>query len=172
MPGAEVRTERAPSGEVAQITGLRVTHVTDGDTLKLSDQERVRLIGIDTPELHESAKLFRDAERSGQDVRTIKRMGKAAADFTRKMVEGKSVRLEFDVQKRDKYGRLLAYVYLEDGTFVNAEIIRNGYAYPMTIPPNTRHAEEFRALYAEARRNGSGLWAEGAESKDRHENSR
>ena len=136
-----------------------VERVIDGDTLKLSSKERVRLIGIDTPELHENAKLYRDAKRSGQDVQTILGMGREAYRFTQTLVEGKTVRLEMDVQPRDKYGRLLAYVYLEDGTFVNAEIIRKGYAYPMTIPPNVRHAVEFKELFAEARRQRLGLWS-------------
>jgi micrococcal nuclease len=135
-----------------------VERAVDGDTLKLSNRERVRLIGVDTPEMHESAKLYRDAERTGQDVKVIQGMGRQAYEFTRALVEGKTVRLEFDVQPRDKYNRLLAYVYLEDGTFVNAEIMRNGYAYPMVIPPDVRHAEEFRALFVEARRLKKGLW--------------
>lgn len=70
----------------------------------------------------------------------------------------KKVRLEFDVQSKDKYGRRLAYVYLKDGTFVNAEIIKNGYAAPLTIPPNVKHAKEFRSLYDYARQNNKGLW--------------
>ena len=99
-----------------------VAKVIDGDTLKLSNGERVRLIGIDTPESRDNPKLRRDAERTGQDRQAIIAMGKRATEFTKKLVEGKQVRLEFDVQQRDKYGRLLAYVYLEDGTFLNSSI--------------------------------------------------
>ncbi|MCM8796636.1 MAG: thermonuclease family protein, partial [Candidatus Omnitrophica bacterium] len=98
---------------------ILVERVIDGDTLKLSSGERVRLIGIDTPEMHESEKLYRDARRSSQYVQTIKRLGRQAYEFTRNLLEGRRVRFEFDVQKRDRYGRLLAYVYLkDDGTFV------------------------------------------------------
>ncbi|NTV29722.1 MAG: thermonuclease [Candidatus Omnitrophica bacterium] len=169
-PGA--RSVRPAASQMAQVDSVRVERVVDGDTLKLVGGERVRLIGIDTPELHESAKLYRDAERTGQDIKTIQRMGGEAASFTRELVDGKNVRLEYDVQPRDRYGRLLAYVYLEDGTFVNAQIIRRGYAYPLTVPPNTRHAAEFRRLFEEARRSRAGLWASGPYLGEGHEPSR
>jgi micrococcal nuclease len=136
----------------------RVVRAVDGDTLKLANGERVRLIGVDTPEMHENPKLFRDASRFGRDVQTILSMGRVAYDFTRKLVEGREVRLEFDVEKRDKYGRLLAYVYLNDGTFLNEEIIKKGYAYPMTIPPNVRYSENFKSLFEQARSQHLGLW--------------
>jgi micrococcal nuclease len=139
---------------------FRVDRAVDGDTLKLDNGERVRLIGIDTPEMHENPKLHRDAARSGEDVQAILGQGRQAYDFTRKIVEGREVRLEFDVQPRDKYGRLLAYVYLSDGTFLNEEIIKNGFAYPMTIPPNVRHAEDFRSLFEQARAKHLGLWGQ------------
>jgi micrococcal nuclease len=71
----------------------------------------------------------------------------------------RDVRLEFDAEQHDRYGRLLAYVYLDDGKFVNEEIIKNGYAYPMTIAPNTRHAADFKALYEKAQANKLGLWS-------------
>jgi len=138
---------------------ILVKRVVDGDTLLLENGERVRLIGIDTPELHVSKKLHRDAQNSGQDIKTIQGMGKRAADFTRDLVEGKRVRLEFDVERHDKYGRLLAYVYLvDDGTFVNAKIIEEGYASLMTYPPNVKYADEFVKLYQQARENNKGLW--------------
>jgi len=136
-----------------------VQRAVDGDTLKLANGERVRLIGIDTPEMHESNKLYRDAQRSSQGVETIKRLGRRAYEFTRSLVEGKLVRLEFDVEKHDKYGRTLAYVYLkDDGTFVNAKIVEEGYASLMSIPPNVKHADLFLKLYREARENRRGLW--------------
>jgi micrococcal nuclease len=138
-----------------------VRRVVDGDTLTLSNGEKVRLLGIDTPELHHSEKLVRDARRSGRDIATIQKLGKRAADFTASLVEGKEVRLEFDVRKRDKYGRLLAYVYLKDGTFVNERIVEEGYAQVMTIPPNVRYASHFLALQMKARKEGKGLWADG-----------
>lgn len=135
-----------------------VERVVDGDTLKLSNKERVRLIGIDTPEVHYSDKLVRDSKRSGQDIKTIQALGEKASDFTKALCSNKRVRLEFDVQKKDRYGRLLAYVYLDDGTFVNARIIEEGYAQVMTIPPNVRHSEDFRKLEKQARDAKRGLW--------------
>jgi micrococcal nuclease len=137
-----------------------VSRAIDGDTLKLSNNERVRLIGIDTPEMHESEKLYRDSRKSGQDAKTIQALGKRSYAFTRSLVEGKTVRLEFDVEKRDKYKRLLAYVYLPDGTFVNAEIVKQGYASLMTYPPNVKYADAFRRLYQQAREQRLGLWKE------------
>lgn len=136
-----------------------VNRVVDGDTLKLANGDRVRLIGVDTPEYHYSEKLLRDARKSGRDVKEIQALGAKASAFTRSLCDGKKVRLEFDVEKHDKYGRLLAYVYLEDGTFINARIIEEGYAQVMTIPPNVRYADRFLALQREAREKGKGLWA-------------
>lgn len=137
---------------------ILVTKAVDGDTLKLANDQRVRLIGIDTPEVHESAKLYRDANKTRQSVETIRGLGKRSHEFTKKLVEGKQVRLEFDVTKKDKYGRLLAYVYLQDGTFVNAEIIKQGYASLMTIPPNVKYEALFKELYSQAREAKRGLW--------------
>lgn len=139
---------------------LIVKRVVDGDTLKLSNSKTVRLIGIDTPELHYSSKLARDAKRSRKDIDTIRSLGKRAAHFTKTLVSGKKVRLEFDVAQKDRYGRLLAYLYLEDGTFVNAEIVKQGYAKIMTVPPNVRYAEYFVKLEREARADKRGLWGE------------
>ncbi len=146
-------------GKNYKYDNILVKRAVDGDTLLLESGERVRLIGIDTPEMHESKKLYRDSERSKQDIKTIQDLGKRAAEFTRNLVEGKPVRLEFDVDRYDKYKRLLAYVYLvSDGTFVNAKIIEEGYASVMTYPPNVKHTDEFVKLYREARENNRGLW--------------
>ncbi|MFQ5840903.1 MAG: thermonuclease family protein [Thermodesulfobacteriota bacterium] len=123
---------------------FHVTRVIDGDTLLLSNGERVRLIGVDTPELH-------------HPLKPVQYFAKEASEFTRKMVKGKGVRLEYDWQNRDRYGRLLAYVYLEDGTFLNAEIIKQGYGFAYTKYP-FRYTEEFRKYEREARENGRGLW--------------
>ncbi len=137
---------------------ILIVKVFDGDTILLENGEKVRLIGIDCPEAYESDKLYRDIQRTGQDIKTIQEMGKKACDFTRNLVMGKKVRLEIDVEKRDKYKRLLAYAYLQDGTFVNAKIVEQGYAQPMTIPPNVKYAKLFQKLYQEARENKRGLW--------------
>lgn len=137
-----------------------VTRVVDGDTLKLSNGERVRLIGIDTPEIHFSNKLLKDSKKSHKDIKTILALGARSADFTRKLCKGKKVRLEFDVEKMDRYKRLLAYVYLEDGTFVNAKIVEEGYAQVMTVPPNVKYADMFVKLQGKARSLHKGLWGE------------
>jgi len=148
-----------PFGKSYNYADILVQRAVDGDTLKLENGERVRLIGIDTPEMHESEKLYRDSQRTGQDTTTIQKLGRRAYEFTKKLVEGKRVSLEFDVEKYDKYNRLLAYVYLKDGgIFVNAEIVKQGYASLMTIPPNVKYADLFSKLYREARENRRGLW--------------
>ena len=121
-----------------------VKRVIDGDTLLLTNGEKVRLIGVDTPETKHPQK-------------PVQRFGKEAYLFTKRMVEGKEVHLKFDWQKRDKYGRLLAYVYLMDGTFLNAEIIKQGYGFAYTQFP-FRYLEEFRKYEREARENKRGLW--------------
>ncbi|MCU0651028.1 MAG: thermonuclease family protein [Candidatus Omnitrophica bacterium] len=157
LPGSAGNTQFSSAGSYDNVF---VSRVVDGDTLALSGGEKVRLIGIDTPEMHESDKLYRDSKKSGQDVKTIQALGRKSYAFTRSLVEGKNVRLEFDVEKRDKYNRLLAYVYLPDGTFVNAEIVKQGYASLLTYPPNVKHADEFRILYRQAREKKSGLWKE------------
>lgn len=136
-----------------------VKKAVDGDTLKLSDGRKVRLIGIDTPEVHYSNKLLKDAKKSNKDVKDIQDMGKKAWAFTKKLVEGKKVRLEYDVDRKDRYGRTLAYVYLEDNTFVNARIVEEGYAQVMTYPPNVKYADLFVDLQRKARESGKGLWA-------------
>ena len=126
-----------------------VERVVDGDTLLLQSGERVRLIGVDTPEIKHPKK-------------PVEYFGKEASAFTRRVVEEKRVRLEFDQANvaqghKDRYGRTLAYVFLEDGTLLNAEIIKQGYGHAYTQFPFSR-MEEFRRLEREAREQGRGLW--------------
>jgi micrococcal nuclease len=148
-----------PIGKSYNYADIKVNRVIDGDTLLLENGERVRLIGIDTPEIHESAKLDRDAKRSEEDKSAIKELGMRSYEFTRDLIEGQNVSLEFDVEKYDKYGRILAYVFRnKDNKFVNAEIIEQGYASLMTIPPNVKYASLFQKLYTSARENKRGLW--------------
>jgi micrococcal nuclease len=123
---------------------VRVKRAVDGDTLLLTTGQRVRLIGVDTPETKHPQK-------------PVQYFGKEAYLFTKGMVEGREVRLEYDWQRRDKYNRLLAYVYLLDGTFLNAEIIKQGYGFAYTRFP-FKYLEEFRRYEKEARENGKGLW--------------
>ncbi len=135
-----------------------VMHVYDGDTVKLESGEHVRLIGIDAPEAHDNDKLTRDVNQRHIDRATQLAMGERSAKYAASLMRSNRVRLEFDVEERDRYGRLLAYVYLPDGTFVNEKIIREGYAYPLTVPPNVRHAREFKQWFNEAREQKRGLW--------------
>lgn len=147
-----------PLGKSYDYTDILVKRAIDGDTLQLESGERLRLIGIDTPELHDSEKLYKDSQRSGEDTVKIKELGRRAWEFTRGLTEGKRVSLEFDVERRDKYGRLLAYAYLKDGTFVNAKIVEEGYASLMTFPPNVKYAGLLSKLYRQAREQRRGLW--------------
>ena len=128
----------------------RVVRVVDGDTITVAlagRTERVRYIGIDTPE---SVK---------PDTPVQCYAHKAAAQNAR-LVARERVRLMFDVERRDRFGRLLAYVYrVRDGRFVNADLVRGGFARTLTIPPNVRFAGRFRALAARARRAHRGLWS-------------
>jgi micrococcal nuclease len=149
-----------PFGKNYNYADILVTRVIDGDTLQLESGERLRLIGIDTPEMHESNKLYADSRRTKKDINTIKLLGRKAYEFTRNLVEGKRVSLEFDVEKYDRYNRLLAYVYLKDGTFLNAKIIEEGFAQPLTIPPNVKYAQTLLKLYQQARLQQKGLWKE------------
>lgn len=124
---------------------VKVDTVIDGDTFILENGERVRLIGVDAPETVHPQK-------------PVEYFGKEASDYAKRMLEGKKVRLELDVQERDRYGRLLAYVYLEDGTFFNAELVRQGFAQVATYPPNVKYVELFIKMQKEARENKRGMW--------------
>ncbi len=125
--------------------------VIDGDTIVVSlhgTTEHVRLIGVDTPE---TKKPGAPVECYGHE---------ASAHTTALLPQGTIVRLERDVEGRDKYGRLLAYVYrASDGLFVEADLIRGGFGAPLVIAPNTAHAGELAALAAEAQSARRGLWA-------------
>lgn len=121
--------------------------VIDGDTIVLDGNEIVRLIGIDTPETKDLRK-------------PVQYFGREAYEFTKRLIEGKKVRVAYDLNKKDKYGRTLAYVYLEDGTFLNAEIIKQGYgfAYRYFL---FKYFYEFKQYEREARENEIGLWSDG-----------
>jgi micrococcal nuclease len=128
----------------------RVVRVVDGDTIHVrlgGREEKVRYIGVDTPE----------SVKPGTPVQCF---AKRASAYNERLVDGESVRVVRDAEARDRYGRLLAYVYrARDDLFVNAALVRGGYAQPLTIPPNVAHAAEFRRLAAAARRAGRGLWS-------------
>ncbi len=128
----------------------RVVRVVDGDTIHVlvdGRREKVRYIGVDTPETHHPTK-------------PVQCYGVKAAAFNARLVAGERVRLVRDVEERDRFGRLLAYVYrVRDGLFVNAELARLGYARALTIAPDVRHAARFATLVREARAAGRGLWS-------------
>ena len=124
-----------------------VIRVVDGDTIRVDldgVEEPVRYIGVDTPE----------SAIPGEPVECF---GEEASRFNAGLVEDQTVRLEFDSERRDRYGRLLAYAHVGD-TFVNAELIRQGFATTLTIPPNDSHAELFARFERAAGRDGRGLW--------------
>jgi micrococcal nuclease len=127
----------------------KVTRVVDGDTVHVrlgGRDETVRYIGIDTPE-------------TVKPNTAVQCFGKAASRENERLVAGERVRLRFDVERRDRYGRLLAYVYRRrDGLWVNAALVRAGYATTLTIAPNVAHATELAALARRARERGRGLW--------------
>ncbi|HBG81476.1 TPA: hypothetical protein DDW69_01400 [candidate division CPR2 bacterium] len=124
---------------------VAVKKVVDGDTVILTNDEKVRYIGIDTPETKHPKK-------------EIQCFGKEAAARNKELVEGKKVKLERDISERDKYGRLLRYVYLEDSTFVNLLLVKEGYARASTYPPDIKHQNDFLEAEREARGNNRGLW--------------
>ncbi len=137
----------AAAAETPGVLEGLVVRVVDGDTIhvRIGDRlEKVRYIGVNTPEVHHPTR----GEEPG---------GRAAAALNRRLVLGQRVRLELDVQVRDRYGRLLAYVWLGE-MMVNAELVRRGYAQVMTVPPNVRYQALFLQLQREARRAGRGLW--------------
>lgn len=138
--------EEDPGSGPAAATAV-VERVVDGDTVEVrvgGEVEDVRLIGVDTPE----------TVKPGAPVECF---GPRASAFTHAALEGKTVRLVFGEERRDRYGRLLAYAY-RDGRLVNAALVRRGLAETLTIPPNDRFAGLFKRLELRAARAGRGLW--------------
>jgi len=128
-----------PPAAAGSIDGT-VVRIVDGDTIdvQLADRvEKIRYIGVNAPEVHHPIR----GEESG---------GREAAEVNRRLVAARHVRLELDVRTRDRYGRLLAYVWAGD-TMVNAELVRLGYAQVMTVPPNVKYQRLFVKLQREAR---------------------
>ncbi|HAR95342.1 MAG TPA: hypothetical protein DCR97_05190 [Deltaproteobacteria bacterium] len=130
-----------------------VRRVIDGDTVVLESGETVRYIGVDAPEM---AKKKGGAEFFARE----------ATRFNKRLVLLKKVRLEFDQEKKDAYGRLLAYVYVK-GVFVNGELVRQGYARAMIKPPNTRYKDMLISYQREAMEKDAGLWQEKKKDTER-----
>lgn len=150
---AEPATPTSPPDRQAEANSGRdqrvVVKVIDGDTIDVSApgetaKERVRLIGIDTPETKDPRK-------------PVQCFGKEASEFTKQLV-GRTVWLEYDVERNDRYGRTLAYVFLDDGAFFNLILAEEGYAQPLTIPPNVKYSHGFVEAARNAREGGKGLW--------------
>jgi len=146
VPLAPIVVPLAAMAGMSTLTG-QVVRVVDGDTIHVRIGERiekVRYIGMNAPELHHPTK-------------GVEPIGREAAEANRKLVEGHTVRLEVDVQERDRYGRLLAYVYVGD-MMVNGELLAEGYAQVMTMPPNVKYQDLFLKAQREARVLQLGLW--------------
>ena len=129
----------------------KVLKIFDGDTILIDyngKEECIRYIGVNTPEISHPG--------MGIDEETF---GVLATEKNRELVADKEVALELDAQERDKYGRLLAYVYLKNGEMVNEILAKEGYAYLLTYPPNVKYADKFRKAQIYARENEKGLWS-------------
>jgi len=151
----------------------KIVRVIDGDTVIVKIPEttfngrktlrnlkfRVRLIGIDTPESRVNRRAKIQSKETGKKIKRIIKLGKLAKEFTKKLLpKNKTVFLEFDIEPQDRYGRLLAYIWLSDGKMVNKEIICNGFAFPLTVPPNVKYEKEFLKCFKKARKENKGLW--------------
>ena len=147
-PGPAPETPSAQGPAVPAGDDTTVERIVDGDTIVVAGGIRVRFIGMNTPET--------------RDPRTgIECFGPEASRHTTELLPaGTPVRLVYDVERTDQYGRTLAYVHrLSDGLFVNVALVRDGFAQVATYPPNVAHVDELRAAEAEARLAGRGLWA-------------
>ena len=128
----------------------KISKFVDGDTFWVADGSKkgmkIRLIGVDAPE---SRKVFNKPEEP---------FGKEASKHIKEILRDSLVVLKYDVDSLDRYGRTLAYAYLPDSTFINAQMMMDGYATVMTVPPNVKYADLFLKLQREARENNKGLW--------------
>ncbi len=141
-----------PSVQTSQQTSnVKVARVIDGDTVELETGETLRYIGIDTPETKHPSK-------------PVQCYGEEAYQANKKLVEGKTVRIEKDVSNVDKYRRLLRYVYVStqaspSGILVNDHLVRNGFAFASTFPPDVKFSEQFLEAQREAREKNRGMWS-------------
>lgn len=147
----------------------KVVQVIDGDTIIVEldrQREHVRLIGIDTPESRPNKRAQIQASNRHVDQRTILALGHRSSEHARQLMPKKSfVNLEFDTERRDHYGRLLAYVWVQNqakngAIMVNEEILRSGFGYLLTVPPNVRYRDRLTAAFKDARQARRGLWGE------------
>jgi micrococcal nuclease len=142
LGGCDLAVEKS-GGATQGRSSARVTKHTDGDTLWLSGIGKVRLIGMDTPEVYGGAECY----------------GRRASAFVERILPlGSRVTYRLGTEERDRYGRALAYVYLDDGRFLNLLLVRRGLAQVLTVPPNVEHSGRFIQAAQRARRAGRGLW--------------
>jgi micrococcal nuclease len=147
--GAVVLSDGGPVGDRRVPSGSReatVTRVVDGDTAILRGIGRSRFIGVDTPEVFGGRECF----------------GPEASAFVKGILTGRRVRYAIGAEPRDRYGRALVYIWLQDGRFLNELLVARGYARPLAIAPNVRYAERFEQRAHEAREGRRGLWSPGA----------
>ncbi len=141
---------------------IKVIRILDGDTIKVQGKTHrfnIRLCGIDAPEDKSNIKVREDAARSQLSIETLVAMGKRATTFMKSILApGEMITIEMDNQLADRYGRSLGYVYRKDGTMVNLDMAKAGFAIPMTISPNVKYAEKFEAAYREAVAQKKGLF--------------
>ncbi|GEM_PF-569635 len=148
LVGWDAASDIAVISTCSPIVG-EVTHVRDGDTIEVSldgQVEAVRLIGIDTPE-------------SVHPFKGVELYGKEASAYVKQLLDGKQVAVCLDVEERDRYGRMLGYVYIQGGVFVNAHLVEQGFAQQATYPPNVQWVELITQLQAVAKQHNRGLWA-------------
>lgn len=125
-------------------SSVLVTRVIDGDTIEIEGGQKVRYIGLDTPETTEEVECW----------------GREATSKNRELVEGKRVSLEKDVSETDKYVRLLRYVFIDSSVFINDYLVREGYALASSYPPDVKYQDQLRQAQEEARQNSKGLWSQ------------
>jgi micrococcal nuclease len=146
LTGEQSSASNALTGLEDYDATVTITRVVDGDTIDISPsvegRSRVRLIGMDTPEVYFGTQPY----------------GPEASAFAKQQIDGEEVGLELDVQKVDPYGRLLAYVYLPDGEMFNETLLEEGYAQVATFPPNVKYVDRFLEAQREARAANRGLW--------------
>jgi micrococcal nuclease len=141
-----------------------VTRVIDGDVIQViygGVEKRVRLLGIDAPESLVNRKAMKDGNMSEHDIEVIVEMGAKAKAYANGLIKrGDFITIEFDIQEKDRYGRLLCYVYLSNGKMLNEEIVRAGYANVKTVPPNVKYKDRFLNAFKYAKETERGLWDE------------
>ncbi len=143
---------------------MGVKEVLSGDMIRLENDETLRLIGVNTPEVIEGNKLQFDSKISNIPVEVLKVMGNEAKCFIEKLIDGKRVRVEFDKKRKGNYGELLGYVFIisdkhnKKEVFLNAEVIKSGYTYKIDTTPNSRYMSLFEKLHGYAKDQSSQLW--------------